>query len=262
VCTRVWREKNIVFPTADASHARQPRAGEREGRRSAESATTTFPPAAASTSPRQINLYRHRLELLRRRLELLRSRLTSDAAGSSCGAAKKKDRPPAIAAWRRELPGDGDGSRTWSSASLSSAGVPACPACRRPRSPPPRSSPPVANARLRSRKGRLRPPTCSSRRLRRVGSLPPSVPCGHKCIRGERDCKFTSPLSSKAICLSCLLGLLEHLHLVNRSTWIGENAFDMSVGLSLSHTCNQNSNSLSFTNNVINNYLVYGLNLK
>jgi hypothetical protein len=145
----------------------------------------SLPPPLPPPPPGQIDLSTHRLELHCSRLELLRSRLTSDAAGSSRGAADgaaKKDRPPATAAWRRELPGDGNDSGTWSSASPSSADVPARPARRRPRSQPPpcssrRAHPrapsaPAANARLYSRRGRLRPPTCSSFRLRRASSLP------------------------------------------------------------------------------------------
>ena len=64
-------------------------------------------------------------------------------------------------------------------------------------------------------------------------ALPPLLCGGLKCIRGERDCNFTSPLSSKAVCLPCLARLLERLLRVNSGDWKGKMRLPTVVGLSL-----------------------------
>ena len=54
-----------------------------------------------------------------------------------------------------------------------------------------------------------------------------------KCIRGERDRNFTTPLSSKAVCVSDLPHLLDVMPRVNRGDWKGKMRLPALVGLSL-----------------------------
>jgi hypothetical protein len=53
------------------------------------------------------------------------------------------------------------------------------------------------------------------------------------CIRGERDCKCASPLSSEANCVGLLSLLLESDFARHNDDWRGKNAFALCVGLSL-----------------------------
>ena len=53
----------------------------------------------------------------------------------------------------------------------------------------------------------------------------------HKCIGGERDCNFTSPLSSKALCLAGLVRLLDDMPRVNSGYGRGKMRLRVLVGL-------------------------------
>ena len=88
------------------------------------------------------------------------------------------------------------------------------------------------------------PPAAAHRAVRRprpaeLPALPlplalPPLPCGGlKCIRGERDCNFTSPLSSKALCLAGLVRLLDDMPRVNSGYERGKMRLRVLVGLSL-----------------------------
>ena len=54
-----------------------------------------------------------------------------------------------------------------------------------------------------------------------------------KCIRGERDRNFTTPLSSKAVCVSDLPHLLDVMPRMNSGDWKGKMCLPALVGLSL-----------------------------
>jgi hypothetical protein len=134
-------------------------------------------------------------------------------------------------------------------------GHPILPPEAEPRSPPPRrrgTGALSAGYLLPGRGGAPLPPHagpgapvsfCSPSALRPKLTPPPtglpasppslSLPCSAICIRGERDCNFASPLSSKAICLRHLPHLLEALPCLNSSKWRGNNAFAFSVEVSL-----------------------------
>jgi hypothetical protein len=73
---------------------------------------------------------------------------------------------------------------------------------------------------------------------------------GLECLRGERDCNFASPLSSKALCLPGLHSLWERMHRVNSARWRDKYANAYSAGLSLrtSHNMLATSTNLSIKN--------------